>query len=248
MVFIYADTIAPTPDPMTFASAPSGASATSIAMTASTASDATSTPVAYLFGYYSCGTPDAGTGGADSSWQSSADYTNSGLEVNKCYGYEVQARDAAAIPNETASSSQSNIYTLANTPGTPTLGSPSATTLTLGNEGNGNPALNPTTKFAVQIVNTSPLDSTWENQYVDATGDPSATAVWLSDAQLDAIVITGLSAETTYGAQSKARNENSFETSFSSIGSNTTGSAAAAAPRTVRLLGHVRLRGGVRLR
>ncbi len=212
------DSTAPTPNPMTFASAPNDASTSSISMTATTASDP-STPIEYSFTFAACGA-NGGTGGTSSSWQTSTSYTDTGLQTNKCYGYTIAARDS--IPNTGAASASSEAYTAANVPGTPTLGGATASTLDLTNAENGNPASSPTTYFAAQIVTTSPSDATWLNKYVDASGNPSASAVWLTDAQLDAMTLQGLVASTTYGVQVKARNESSEETSFGSEGQGTT--------------------------
>lgn len=239
-----ADTTAPSPDPMTFATAPNDASASSVTMIATTATDSSS-PVEYLFGFFACAS-NGGTGGTASSWQSSATYTDSGLQPNQCYGYKVEARDS--VGNRTASSSQSEAYTAANVPGAPTLGSATVSTLTLTHDANSNPSSNPTTSFAVQITATSPTDATWLDQYVDASGNPSASAVWLTDSQLDGLVITGLEASTSYSAQSKARNASSEETALSSAGTTSTSAAAAGSTSVSRLLGGVRLIGGVRFR
>jgi trimeric autotransporter adhesin len=208
----------PSPDPMTFASAPAPTSATAISMTATTATDDTP-PIEYFFNYYSCASNNGG-GGSDSAWQSSTSFSDTGLDPNKCYGYTVAARDS--LGNTTASSTQSDTYTHANTPGTPTLSSPTDTTLTLTNAENSNPSANPTTSFAVQMTTTTPSDSTWLNKWVDASGNPSNTAVWLTDAQLDGLVISGLTQNTLYGVKVKARNENNVETALSVEGSATT--------------------------
>jgi hypothetical protein len=237
-----ADTTPPTPNPMTFATAPGNDSASQISMTATTASDAT-TPVNYLFtnDNSTCGS-NSGAGGTTSSWQSSTSYSDSGLAVNKCYGYTVTARDSASTPNVGTASSVSITYTSANTPGTPTLNGATTNTLNLTNSENSNPSSNPTTYFAVQITTTSPSDSNWLNKWTDATGNPSASAVWLTDAQLDALTLHGLVSSTTYGVKVKARNQDGDETSLSAEGQGTTSaslgvSCAASATMTAYTLG-----------
>ena len=217
------DTSPPTPNPMTFASAPANDSATQISMTATTGSDATP-PVEYLFtnNNSTCGA-DAGSNGTSSSWQSSTSYSDTGLDPNKCYGYTVTARDSVTpTPNTGTASGISITYTSANTPGTPTLSGATLTTLNLTNAQNGNPSSNPTTSFTVQVVTTSPTDPTWLNQWVDGSGNPSATAVWLTDAELDALVLQGLTFSTTYGVKVKAKNQENDETSLSAEGQGTT--------------------------
>ena len=221
------DVTAPTPNPMTFASVPNDASTSSINMTATTASDP-STPIEYSFTFTACGS-NGGTGGTSSSWQTSTSYTDTGLQVNKCYGYTVTARDS--VPNTGTASGASQAYTAAAVPGTPTLSGATTSTLALTNVENGNPASSPTTLFAAQVVTTSPSHATWLNKYVDASGNPSASAVWLSDAALDAMTLRGLATSTTYGVKVKARNESSSEeTALGSEGQGTTSAGGGGSP------------------
>ena len=91
------DTTPPTPDPMTWAAAPSANDHESISMTATTASDPSG--VEYYFDETT-----GGPGGSDSGWQDSASYTDSGLSTATQYCYEVAARDKSANQNETAPS------------------------------------------------------------------------------------------------------------------------------------------------
>lgn len=229
------DTTAPTPNPSTFSSAPAAAGATSITMTASTATDAAgSTPVQYYFTYTACGS-NPGTGGTDSGWQTSATYTDSGLAVNKCYGYTTKSEDSFA--NVTTASSVTSVYTLANAPGTPTLSNQSNHAAIITNAENGNPS---NTLFAIQVSATSPTDSTWNAKYIDANGNPSATAVWLADSTWDGLVIYGLTPGTQYTIQSKAKNGNAVETAFSSTNSITT---LESAVKTLLLFGNILLFG-----
>ncbi|MGD8382736.1 MAG: DUF2341 domain-containing protein, partial [Syntrophobacterales bacterium] len=214
-----ADTSPPAPDPMSFATPPDEVDTTSIDMTATTATDP-STPVEYLFTFTACGS-NGGNGGSDSSWQTSTAYTDSDLQPNKCYGYTVTARDSATpTPNTGTASAVSEAYTAANVPGTPTLSNPTSISLDLTNDENGNPESSPTTLFAVQVVTTT--DGNWLNQYVDANGDPSATAVWMSDATLDSLKLRGLQPSTLYGVKVKARNQDGDETVLSAEGQGTT--------------------------
>jgi hypothetical protein len=86
-----ADTQAPSPDAMTFASLPGQAASDSIAMTATTATD-DSGPVQYFF---------TNTINADvSGWLAGTTWTNTGLSGGLTYTYQVKARDAEN--NETA--------------------------------------------------------------------------------------------------------------------------------------------------
>ena len=85
----------PEPDPMTFATVPHAIGETSIAMIADTATDPSG--VEY---YFTC---TAG-GGHDSVWQSSTDYTDTGLTPGIQYAYTVTARDLSPAQNATAPS------------------------------------------------------------------------------------------------------------------------------------------------
>jgi len=216
----------------TFASPPANDSTSQISMTATSGYDYT-TPINYLFTLdnTNCGA-DAGTGGTTSSWQASTSYSDSGLDANKCYGYTVTARDSVGTPNTGTASSINSTYTSANTPGTPTLDGATATTLNLTNAENSNPASNPTTYFAVYVSSTSPTDSNWEGKWVNGSGEPSVSEVWLSDSALDSLVLgsgaTPLVGGTTYGVKIKARNQDNDETALSSEGQGTTSSAAVS--------------------
>ena len=90
------DNNAPTPDPMTFASAPTAIGAYSIAMMATTATDVLN-GVEY---YFTC---TAG-GGNDSGWQTSSIYQDTSLSPETSYTYTVKARDLSANYNETGDS------------------------------------------------------------------------------------------------------------------------------------------------
>jgi hypothetical protein len=87
------DTTAPTPDPMTWATAPAATGSTTIAMTAATASDETN-PVQYFFQNTTSGMESHNSG-----WQTSTSWTDTSLTASTIYSYQVQARDSAAVPN-----------------------------------------------------------------------------------------------------------------------------------------------------
>jgi GH35 family endo-1,4-beta-xylanase len=87
------DANAPTPNPMTWATAPSAISPSAITMTATTASDATP-PVQY---YFEC----TNHGEANSVWQTSPTYIAQGLYPSTLYSFRVKARDSSSSHNET---------------------------------------------------------------------------------------------------------------------------------------------------
>ena len=97
------DTTPPTPDPMTFATVPYATGDSTIAMTASIATD-TENGVEYYF------TNTAG-GGNDSGWQAGTFYEDSGLLPETQYTYTVTARDTSSNQNATAASAPASATT-----------------------------------------------------------------------------------------------------------------------------------------
>jgi hypothetical protein len=97
------DTISPTPNPMTWASEPNTINSSSIAMTATTASDVSG--VQYYFANVTDPTHD-------SNWVSSPVWTDTGLTNNTKYTYKVKARDMSVNHNQTGWSSDANATTL----------------------------------------------------------------------------------------------------------------------------------------
>ncbi|MGD7654666.1 MAG: Ig-like domain-containing protein [Verrucomicrobiales bacterium] len=95
------DTYPPSPDPMTFAVAPTAISDTEITMTATTATD--DSGVEYLFSNT--------TRGTDSGWQSSTTWTETGLSPDTLYAYTVTARDTSTNQTETTASAEASAWT-----------------------------------------------------------------------------------------------------------------------------------------
>ena len=106
-----ADTTAPSPDPMLFASLPTAGGTDSISMTAVTANDDVSS-VQYQF---RCTV--GGAGCVNSAWQSSQSYTATGLAADTQYTYTVVARDLSG--NQTAPSAARSATTDAPPPPPP---------------------------------------------------------------------------------------------------------------------------------
>jgi autotransporter-associated beta strand protein len=86
------DTTAPSPDPMSFAGAPTASGETSITMTAATATDPSG--VEYFF---ECST----VGGNNSLWQDRPTYTDTALTAGTEYTYRVRARDKSVTQTAT---------------------------------------------------------------------------------------------------------------------------------------------------
>jgi hypothetical protein len=100
-----ADTTAPEPNPMAFASGPVAISYDSINMTAVTATDDFGT-VQYSF---KCTLGGTGCSGANSGWQSGTSFTATGLVPSTQYFFTVQARDQSN--NATAASDTADAWT-----------------------------------------------------------------------------------------------------------------------------------------
>jgi Chitobiase/beta-hexosaminidase C-terminal domain/Right handed beta helix region len=100
------DTIAPSPNPATFAVPPVALAPDAVLVTASTGTDASNGPVQYFF-HETSGNP----GGSDSGWQLSSSYQDTGLSPTTSYTYTVKMRDSATPPNETAASAPLSVVT-----------------------------------------------------------------------------------------------------------------------------------------
>ncbi len=130
------DLLPPSPDPMTWAVEPYATSSSSISMTATTASD--SSGVQYYFDETS-GNP----GGSDSGWQDSPSYTDTGLDPNTEYTYQVEARDKSTNQNPTGWSNPRSATTesgivVEQLVGHWTMDDNAATTTVVDSSGNGN--------------------------------------------------------------------------------------------------------------
>jgi hypothetical protein len=190
------DTTPPMPNPMTWATQPYAASSTSILMVATTATDSESPSVYYYFDFVD--SPTGGTGGSDSSWQSSTSFTDTGLQPNHRYGYRVKSRDSASTPNESSYSSTVYEYTLANVPGASSFSNMTQTSIQANWTANGNRS---GTEYWCENV-TKGTNSGW----ITATS-------WNS---------TGLTCGTSYAFRVKARNGDNIETGWTNLGSQST--------------------------
>jgi hypothetical protein len=135
------------------------------------------------------------------------------LTINTQYN----ARAYATSVNGTGYGARVAFWTLANVPSAPTVNNPTATTLDVAVNINGNPA---TTEFAIQETSTG--------NYVQADGSLAAGQIWQTTATWGTRTVTGLTTGTTYIFQVKARNGASTETAF---GATTSG--VAVPPPTV---------------
>jgi len=148
------------------------------------------------------------------SWLTAASYTQSSLAANTQYTTTFEARDSKG---HTASKSQS-IYTKAAVPSV-TVNNPTSYTLDV-TMSDANPSATP---YQI-IVNT--------NKYVTPEGILTTSPVWITPAGKK-ITVKGLTPQTTYTFQVKAKNGNEVETALSSAASGTTLIAPPAAPGNI---------------
>ncbi len=184
------DATPPSPNPMTWATAPYQTGTSSVAMVATTANDPR-VPINYYFQF--AGSPTGGTGGADSAWQSGTSYTNLGLQANHQYGYQVKAKDS--VNNETGYSSPTQyVYTAIDTPAGINFGAVTSTSV------------------QVQSVNTPPgLTRGSSGLLVENTTNASNSG-WKQNN--DFWGSSPLSVNTSYSFRAKARNGDSSETGY----------------------------------
>lgn len=185
------ETDPPVPNPMTWATPPYAAGTTSIAMTATTATDA-SPPVQYYFDFID--SPTGGLGGADSGWQTATSYTNSGLGINHRYGYQVKARDGLGAVNTPSSTFYA--YTAIETPSGITFGT--ITTNSIQAQSTNTPSGLTRGSSGLLIENvTKGVNSGWKQD----------NNFWTNDSLLP---------NTKYGYRAQARNGDGVTTSTSS--------------------------------
>lgn len=155
-----------------------------------------------------------GSLGASAVWQTAGTWGArivTGLSVNTNYTFHVKARNGSNV--ETAFGLSTSLYTLANTPGIPTVNNPSSSTLDVTLTLNGNPA---STEYVIQETG---------GNYVQADGSLSASPVWQTASVWGTKTVTGLTPATSYSFQAKARNGNLIETAFGSAQSGMTNAA-----------------------
>ncbi|MBI4281426.1 hypothetical protein HY625_01255, partial [Candidatus Uhrbacteria bacterium] len=213
------DATAPTSTALSFGSI----TASSITASAS-ASDATAglhaTPLYF----------ERNSGTVSYGW-TAGNWTDSGLSANTQYAYRVKVRDASATPNESSFTANQSKYTAANVPGSPSVTSPTATTLKIIVNQNSNPtgtAPAGDTEYAL-VASTDNFGT--DTRFVQTNGTLSVAAVWKTYSQwggASGITVTGLTTEQSYSFKVKARNGDALETSYGSPTSAYTSANAAS--------------------
>ena len=162
---------------------------------------------------------DDGTLGASPVWQTKATWgtkTVTGLLVNTSYTFQVKARNGSGT--ETAFGSTAAKYTLAYTPGAPTVNGATTSSLDVTLNTNSNPV---SIEYAIQ--------ETGSGNYLQSDGTLGASAIWQTEAIWGTKTVTGLSVNTSYTFKAKARNAENAETVY---GNTTAKYTLAYAPGT----------------
>ena len=126
-------------------------------------------------------------------------FTLTPLTVNTRYN----ARAHATNTYGTGYGARVDFWTLANVPSAPTVDNPTATTLDVTVNANANPDI---TTYAINETSTT--------NFVQADGTLGATAVWQTAASWGTKTVTGLTTDTEYTFQVKARNGDNVETAY----------------------------------
>ena len=191
VVNVRVDDTPPSPDPMTWLTAPFETSTSEISMVATTATDVHG-PVEYFFDFRN--SPTGGTGGSDSGYITETTYTDSGLQSNQKYCYRVLAKDNAQLSNLTAYSRVSCDYTSAYPP-------------TPNNFTN-------ITRYSIE-VNWLPNGNPLGTEYLAENTTKGTNSGWTTDLDWKE---SSLRCETKYIYRVKARNGDKAETEWTSLG------------------------------
>ncbi|MFZ4399641.1 MAG: beta strand repeat-containing protein [Bacteroidales bacterium] len=123
-------------------------------------------------------------------------------------GARYNARAHATNTYGTGYSDRGDFWTLANVPAAPTVDNPTATTLDVTVNVNGNSSL---TEFAIH--------ETTQNKFIQAGGTLGATADWQTATAWGTKTVTSLTTGSTYTFEVKARNGDPAETAYSQTAS-----------------------------
>ncbi|MHC4623318.1 MAG: Calx-beta domain-containing protein, partial [Planctomycetota bacterium] len=203
------DTTPPSPDPMTWTTPPYSTGTSSIAMVASTATDASG--VEY---YFQC----TSGGGNDSGWQDNTSYSDTGLSPATQYCYAVQARDKSPNQNATGFSTPAACAT---TDALPDTTPPSPDPMTWETQPYA------TGPYSISMTATTATDASGVEYFFECTAGGGNNSAWQDSATY---ADTGLSPVTqyTYRVQARDKSPNQNATAFSGGASATTSQVTVA--------------------
>ncbi len=191
--------------------------------------DANSNPTSTTYAIYESSTgnyvaSDLGLDAGSAVWQTTSTWNNptiTGLTPNTEYTFQVISRSNAGVLAATTTASA--VYTLANAASTPTIGTPTASTLPITIDVNSNPA-------ATTYVVYNDTDGT----YLDTAGAATTTAVYSTTSTLGAsFAATGLTPNTSYQFAVIARNGDNTNTATSTASTATYTLANSASAPTI---------------
>ncbi len=167
-----------------------------------------------------------GLSSATPVWQTTStwdlNFEISGLSTSTPYQFEIVARNGDGIPTVSSSASLP-LYTLAETPGTPTIGSVATTTMPITIAPKGNST---STEYA--IYNTS------DDNFLSATGASTASPVYQTTSTWGtSFAAIGLNTSTPYTFEVLARNGDQVLTASSTVSAGTYTLAEAAGAATI---------------
>ena len=169
-----------------------------------------------LSGVFFDSTTSGGDGGLN-EWIQVTTETATGLAPDKLFTFQVKARNQLGV--ETSFSPTASMATLANVAGAPVLGGATCDSMTIDVVPNGNPSI---TTYSIQCTATSPNDPAWSGKFVSATGTPTATADFQTDAIWAVKTVTSLQDDTAYTFQVTSKNQEGVLSAASSSASLTT--------------------------
>lgn len=198
------DFTAPTPNPMTWQTAPAAVTGTSITMTASTATDDSGLGVEYFFANIT--DPNHNSG-----WQSSTTYTDTGLAPLTTYTYQVKARDLSWNNNETGYSTAA----AATTPADLDFTAPTPDPMTWAT------APHATGTDTITMIATTATDESGVEYFFANITDPNHDSGWQDSTTF---TDTGLLNDTTYtyGVMARDKSTHQNETDWSAEANATT--------------------------
>jgi hypothetical protein len=123
------------------------------------------------------------------------------------YTFRFKARNQDAV--ETDWSPERTCRTKAAVPSAPVLSNATCASMDVAIGDDINPSY---TTYAIHCTSTSPTDANWEGLYVDASGNPTGSAVFQTQAEWGTTTLLTMAELTTYGFEVIARNGSGITT------------------------------------
>jgi hypothetical protein len=151
-------------------------------------------------GLYFDSTTAGGDGGINQWVQSTGDQAT-GLTPDTLYTFRFKARNQDAV--ETDWSPERTRRTRAAVPSAPVLSNATCASMDVAIGDDINPSY---TTYAIHCASTSPTDANWEGLYADASGNPTGSAIYRTQAEWGTTTLLTMAELTTYGFEVIAQN------------------------------------------